>query len=128
VERPQRSEDERPGGRQAVAQDLPREEGDPSHPTKWGSNEPIQGEVVSTGRHHGFESLAEQQLLLALDFAGEATDVLSQPFRLRFAAASGWREHTPDFLVIDRGGQWLFDVRPAERIGPDDLGRVSEAA
>jgi hypothetical protein len=30
VERPQRSEDERPAGRQAVAQDPPTEEGDPS--------------------------------------------------------------------------------------------------
>jgi len=27
--------------------------------------------MVSTGRHHGFESHAEQQLLLALDFAGD---------------------------------------------------------
>jgi hypothetical protein len=41
--------------------------------------------LVSTGRHHGFESLAEQRLLLALDFAGELVDVLPQPFRLRFA-------------------------------------------
>jgi hypothetical protein len=83
--------------------------------------------LVSTGRHHGFESLAEQQLLLALDFAGEVTDVLSQPFRLRFAAAGGWREHIPDFLVIDRGGRWLLDVRPAHRIGPDDLVRFAAA-
>jgi hypothetical protein len=81
--------------------------------------------LVSTGRHHGFESLAEQQLLLALDFAGEVVDVLSQPFRLRFATADGWREHIPDFLVIDRGGRWLLDVRPAERIGPDDLVRFA---
>ncbi len=33
--------------------------------------------MVSTGRHHGFESHAEQQLLLALDFAGELIEVLS---------------------------------------------------
>ncbi len=83
--------------------------------------------LVSTGRHHGFESLAEQQLLLALDFAGEVADVLSQPFRLRFAAAGGWEEHTPDFLVIASGARWLLDVRPAERIGPDDLVRFAAA-
>jgi hypothetical protein len=59
--------------------------------------------LVSTGRHHGFESLAEQQLLLSLDFAGEVVDVLSQPFRLRFAVADGWREHIPDFLVSIEG-------------------------
>lgn len=82
--------------------------------------------LVSTGRHHGFESLAEQRLLLALDFAGGLVDVLAQPFRLRFATTTGWREHTPDFLAITRDGRWLFDVKPAERIGDDD--RVCFAA
>lgn len=84
--------------------------------------------LVSTGRHHGFESLAEQRLLLALDFAGEVIDVLSQPFRLRFAAAGGWQEHIPDFLVLARGGRWLLDVRPADRIGPEDLVRFAAAS
>jgi hypothetical protein len=76
--------------------------------------------LVSTGSHHGFESLAEQRLLLALDFAGELVDVLSQPFRLRFATTAGWREHIPDFLVVTQGSRWLFDVRPAERIDVED--------
>jgi hypothetical protein len=40
--------------------------------------------LLSTGRHHGFESMAEQRLLLALDFAGELVEVCSQPFHLRF--------------------------------------------
>ncbi|MYW97927.1 hypothetical protein GTY63_46805 [Amycolatopsis rubida] len=31
--------------------------------------------LVSTGRMHGFESLAEARLLLMLDFAGGVTDV-----------------------------------------------------
>jgi hypothetical protein len=31
--------------------------------------------LVSTGRHHGFESLAEQRLLLALDFVPGLLDV-----------------------------------------------------
>lgn len=38
--------------------------------------------LLSTGRHHGFESLAERDLLLALDFAAAPTEVLSQPFTL----------------------------------------------
>ncbi|MFF0381005.1 hypothetical protein [Streptomyces sp. NPDC004286] len=33
--------------------------------------------LVSTGRQHGFESLAERHLLLALDFAGGVAEVLS---------------------------------------------------
>lgn len=45
--------------------------------------------MVSTGRHHGFEGHAEQQLLLALDFAGDLDKVLSQPFRIAFTAADG---------------------------------------
>ncbi|MGW1411631.1 hypothetical protein [Streptomyces sp. NPDC002403] len=40
--------------------------------------------LVSTGRQHGFESLAERWLLLVLDFVGGFDEVLSQPFRLRF--------------------------------------------
>jgi len=83
--------------------------------------------LVSTGRHHGFESLAEQQLLLALDFAGEVVDVLSQPFRLRFTTAGEWREHIPDFLVIARGGRGMVEVRPGERVGADDLGGFGAA-
>lgn len=79
-----------------------------------------------TGRHHGFESMAEQRLLLTLDFAGDLFDVVSQPFRLRFDTDSGWRSHTPDFLAVTRNGIWLFDVRPAGRVGDDD--RVCFAA
>jgi hypothetical protein len=45
--------------------------------------------TVSTGRHHGFESLEEQRLLLALDFLGNLAEVLPQPFRLTFATAGG---------------------------------------
>ena len=68
--------------------------------------------MVSTGRHHGFESHAEQQLLLALDFAGELIEVLSQPFRLTFTSTDGPGDHIPDFLAVTRGGPWLIDVRP----------------
>jgi len=73
--------------------------------------------MVSTGRHHGFESLAEQRLLLALDFAGAVRALVSQPLRLRSAAQAERRSHIPDFLAATDEGVWLFDVRPAERIG-----------
>ncbi len=84
--------------------------------------------LVSTGRHHGFESLEEARLLLALDFAGDVVEVVAQPFRLRFATADGWRHHTPDFLAVTGAGTgtWLLDVRPAGRIQDDD--RVCFAA
>lgn len=72
--------------------------------------------MVSTGRHHGFESLAEARLLTMLDFAGDIDDVLSQPMRLRFETKSGAAEHIPDFLADTAAGRWLIDVRPAGRI------------
>ena len=78
--------------------------------------------MVSTGRLHGFESLEERSLLLALDFTGMVEEVLSQPFRLRFETAA-WDagEHIPDFLAVFRdGARWLFDVRPAGLVRDED--------
>jgi hypothetical protein len=84
--------------------------------------------LVSTGRHHGFESLAEARLLLALDFAGDLVDVLAQPFRLRYSAGGVSRDHVPDFLAFTRSGRWLIDVRPADRVGEADLVTFAAAA
>jgi hypothetical protein len=84
--------------------------------------------MVSTGRHHGFESHAEQQLLLVLDFAGELIEVLSQPFRLTFISADGPGDHIPDFLAVTRAGSWLIDVRPGERIKAEDRVRFAAAS
>lgn len=76
---------------------------------------------MSTGRHHGFESLEEARLLLALDFAGDLVDVLGQPVRLRYFTREGPREHVPDFLAFTRAGRWLIDVRPAARVASEDV-------
>jgi hypothetical protein len=82
--------------------------------------------MVSTGLHHGFESLEEARLLLAVDFAEAVTQVICQPFRLRFTTVDGPAEHIPDVLAVASGGVWLIDVRPAGRIGEAD--RVKFAA
>ncbi|MFI8256061.1 TnsA-like heteromeric transposase endonuclease subunit [Streptomyces filamentosus] len=84
--------------------------------------------MVSTGRLHGFESLEEAGLLLVLDFVGGVVEVLSQPLRLKFRTADGWRRHTPDFLVVSRLGIWLIDVRPADLIGDEDRESFAAAA
>ncbi|MGX1774300.1 TnsA-like heteromeric transposase endonuclease subunit [Nocardia brasiliensis] len=76
--------------------------------------------LVSTGRHHGYESLAEARLLLMLDFAGKLTDVLAQPLRLRYLTGEGAAHHTPDFLACTESGNWLIDVRPLDRIQAED--------
>ncbi|WP_246144532.1 TnsA-like heteromeric transposase endonuclease subunit [Actinacidiphila oryziradicis] len=91
-------------------------------PIRWFSWQRGQGHrpglqfLVSTGRHHGAESLEEARLLLALDFAGDLVDVVSQQLRLRFDTAGERRNHTPDFLAVTRSGVWLIDVRPQELI------------
>jgi hypothetical protein len=84
--------------------------------------------LVSTGRHHGFESLEEARTLLALDFAGDIADVVSQPLRLRFGAGGKQREHTPDFLAVTRSGAWLIDVRPGHLIKEQDAESFAAAA
>jgi hypothetical protein len=84
--------------------------------------------LVSTGRHHGAESLEEARLLLALDFAGDLVDVVSQPLRLRFDTAARSRDHTPDFMAVTRSGTWLVDVRPEPLIGEADLESFAAAS
>ncbi|MFG2716622.1 TnsA-like heteromeric transposase endonuclease subunit [Streptomyces goshikiensis] len=83
--------------------------------------------MVSTGRHHGFESLEEQRLLLALDFT-RVSEVLPQPMRLRFEHAEGSAEHIPDFLAFTEGGCWLLDVRPGGLIRDLDALKFAAAA
>ncbi|MEU9044496.1 TnsA-like heteromeric transposase endonuclease subunit [Kitasatospora sp. NPDC048343] len=84
--------------------------------------------LVSTGRHHGFESFEEESLLLVADFAAGLTEALSQPFRLRFDTAAGSMEHIPDFLLLTGAGPWLVDVRPAGRIRPEDALKFAASA
>jgi hypothetical protein len=86
--------------------------------------------MVSTGRVHGFESLEEQSLLLALDFTGVLEDVLPQPFTLRFGTAGGGlSKHVPDFLAVFRdGSRWLLDVRPARLVREGDATCFAAAA
>lgn len=84
--------------------------------------------LVSTGRHHGFESLEEARTLLALDFAGDLADVVSQPLKLRFWAGGKRREHTPDYLAVTRTGVWLVDVRPEHLIKDEDAESFAAAA
>jgi hypothetical protein len=86
--------------------------------------------MVSTGRLHGFESLEERSLLLALDFTGMVEEVLPQPFLLRFGTPAGqFRRHVPDFLAeFGDGSRWLFDVRPAALVEEEDATCFAAAA
>ncbi|WP_329258586.1 TnsA-like heteromeric transposase endonuclease subunit [Streptomyces sp. NBC_01478] len=76
--------------------------------------------LMATDRHHGFESHEEERLLLVADFAAGLVEALCQPFRLRFLSEGKAIRHTPDFLLVTESGLFLIDVRPADRIKPED--------
>ncbi|MFJ4732739.1 TnsA-like heteromeric transposase endonuclease subunit [Streptomyces sp. NPDC088770] len=82
--------------------------------------------MASTDRQHGFESLEETRLLVALDFL-RASEVLSQPFRLDFEHAGGHAWHIPDFLAVFGGGMWLLDVRPMKLVKEEDALKFAAA-
>ncbi|MFJ3498873.1 TnsA-like heteromeric transposase endonuclease subunit [Streptomyces sp. NPDC086091] len=89
---------------------------------------PGLGYLVSTERHHGFESFEEELLLLAADFSCSLMEALAQPFRLRFRSVNGSVEHIPDYLLLTDGTPWLIDVRPTKRIEPEDEVKFAAAA
>ncbi len=55
-------------------------------------------------------------------------EALAQPFRLRFRSVNGSVEHIPDHLLLTDGTPWLIDVRPSERIEPEDEVKFAAAA
>ena len=90
-------------------------------------NRPGLEYLVSTGRHHAYESQQERRLLQALDFDGRVADALSQPLLLNFHDGLRQREHTPDLLArLSDGQTLLINVKPAGRI--DDGHRTAFAA
>ncbi|MGW6401259.1 TnsA-like heteromeric transposase endonuclease subunit [Streptomyces sp. NPDC055134] len=84
--------------------------------------------LMATDRHHGFESHEEERLLLIADFAAGLVEALCQPFRLRFLSGGKAIQHTPDFLLVTESGLFLIDVRPADRIKPEDALKFAATA
>ncbi|KUN81462.1 hypothetical protein AQJ64_23495 [Streptomyces griseoruber] len=84
--------------------------------------------LMATDRHHGFESHEEERLLLVADFAAGLVEALCQPFRLRFLSGGKTIRHIPDFLLVTESGLFLIDVRPADRIKPEDALKFAAAA
>ncbi|MFI1700893.1 TnsA-like heteromeric transposase endonuclease subunit [Streptomyces bobili] len=84
--------------------------------------------LMATDRHHGFESHEEERLLLVADFAAGLVEALCQPFQLRFLSDGKALRHTPDFLLVTESGLYLIDVRPADRIKPEDALKFAATA
>ena len=70
--------------------------------------------TASLGRHVTYESKAERAFLMELDWAGTATGVLPQPFRLHFPRNARPYRHIPDFLTCHCDGSTeVVDVKGA---------------
>ena len=76
---------------------------------------------ATTGEHVGFESWAERDAVMLLDFDPDVVAVSSQPFCLTWACQPGARRHVPDYFArLADGSAVVIDVRPDELVGADD--------
>ena len=73
------------------------------------------------GRHVGFESWVERDNMMLLDFSRRVRAFSAQPFWLSWPAGGTVRNHAPDLFVrLADGGGMVVDVRPDDRIEPED--------
>jgi hypothetical protein len=73
------------------------------------------------GRHVGFESWVERDSMMLLDFSRKVRAFSAQPFWLSWPAGGKVRNHAPDlFARLADGGGMVVDVRPDDRIEPED--------
>ncbi len=76
--------------------------------------------AATTGRHVGYESWLERDLVRALDFDPEITGIASQPFWLYWRGKRG-RRHAPDYFARRADGTGVvIDVRAGDRIEAED--------
>jgi hypothetical protein len=82
-----------------------------------------------TGLHVGYESWLERDHLMALDADAEVVAVASQPFWLSWPGGQRRVRHAPDFFVrLSDGTGVVIDVRPDDRIEPDDAAKFEASA
>jgi hypothetical protein len=85
--------------------------------------------LATTGRHVGYESWLERDHVMALDFDRDVTGVSSQPFTLSWGGRGRRVSHTPDYFArLANGSGVVVDVRPAERVGPEDAAKFEATA
>ena len=85
--------------------------------------------LATTGRHVGYESWLERDHVMALDFDRAVTGVSSQPFTLSWEGRGRRVSHTPDYFArLADGSGVVVDVRPADRIGPEDVVKFEATA
>lgn len=85
--------------------------------------------LATTGRHVGFESWLERDHVMTLDFDRAVAGVSSQPFTLSWGDRGRRVSHTPDYFArLADGSGVVVDVRPADRVGPQDAVKFEATA
>lgn len=94
---------------------------------KDGVNWPGYWWSATNGRHVGYESWAERDVAMMLDFGPAVTAFSSRPFWLHWPGEKGGRRHAPDFFARPAdGGGVVVDVRPDDQV--DETAAESFAA
>lgn len=76
---------------------------------------------ATTGRHVGFESWLERDVVMMLDFDPEIVGIISQPFWLHWHDGHRRRRHCPDYFARRSDDTaMVVDVRADDRIEPKD--------
>jgi hypothetical protein len=108
-------------------EDVPPVRGFPSY--KGQRNFPGLYFAACMGRHVGFESWVERDNMMLLDFCRKVRAFSAQPFWLSWPAGGRVRNHAPDLFVrLSDGGGMVVDVRPDDRIEPEDAGAFEVTA
>ncbi|MEV5161339.1 TnsA-like heteromeric transposase endonuclease subunit [Streptomyces sp. NPDC053728] len=69
----------------------------------------------------GFESWLERDRAMLLDHDRQVVGLASQPFRVTWPGPTRRISHTPDYFArLEDGSGLVIDVRPADRVGPED--------
>ncbi len=69
----------------------------------------------------GFESWLERDRAMLLDHDRRVVGLASQPFRVTWPGPTRRISHTPDYFArLDDGSGLVIDVRPVDRVGPED--------
>ncbi len=67
---------------------------------------------LKLGRMVAFESLLERDLICLLDYEPSVEWFSEQPLVIRYQHSGQWRQYTPDFHVVHRVHNLLFECKP----------------